>query len=311
MLDVCLMGCGGSIPKPDRWLTSALMRYGGETLIIDCGEGTQLAMKEAGFVAGKIALILLTHFHADHVSGLPGMLLSMANEGRTDPVTIAGPKGTARIVSSLCVIAQGLPFSIVIYEFPNSGGELPYEYLPVNSNAGDPMHVTAYPARHSMPCLGYRVSIPRRGKFDPVRAKEASIPVKLWGRLQKGETVEENGVTYTPDMVMGAERRGLDVSYVTDTRPTDEIIEAVRGSDLLICEGMFGDDKLERARKSRHMTASEAATIAKRAEVGELWLTHYSPSMPDPAESTKEARRIFPATQAGFDGKHVLLRFPD
>ena len=311
MLDVCLMGCGGSIPKPDRWLTSALMRYGGDSLIIDCGEGTQLAMKEAGFVAGKIGLILLTHFHADHVSGLPGMLLSMANEGRTDPVAIAGPKGTARIVSSLCVIAQGLPFQIYIYEFPNGGGALPEEFLPVNFNAGDPISVTAFPARHSMPCFGYRISLPRRGKFDPVRAKEAGIPVRLWGILQRGETAEQDGITYTPDMVMGEARRGIEVSYVTDTRPTDVITEAVRGSDLLICEGMFGSDKIERAKKSRHMTASEAATIAKNAQVGELWLTHYSPSLPDPAEAEAEAKAIFPATVAGHDGKHVLMRFED
>ena len=311
MLDVCLMGCGGSIPKPDRWLTSALMRYGGDSLIIDCGEGTQLAMKEAGFVAGKIALILLTHFHADHVSGLPGMLLSMANEGRTEPVAIAGPKGTARIVSSLCVIAQGLPFQIYIYEFPNGGGELPVEFLPVNFNAGCPLRITAFPGRHSMPVFGYRVSVPRNAKFDPVRAKAAGIPVKLWGRLQRGESVTQDGVTYTPDMVLGGSRRGLEVSYVTDSRPTETIVNAVRGSDLLICEGMFADDKTERAKKSRHMTAAEAAQIAKSAEVGELWLTHYSPSLPDPAEAHREAAEIFPRTEAGFDGKHVLLRFDE
>ncbi|MBQ9922357.1 MAG: hydroxyethylthiazole kinase, partial [Clostridia bacterium] len=142
-------------------------------------------------------------------------------------------------------------------------------------------------------------------------AKEKDIPVKLWGTLQRGDTVELDGKVYTPDMVMGESRRGLVVSYVTDTRPTPEIVEAVRGSDLLICEGMFGSDKAERAKKSRHMTAPEAAAIARDAEVGELWLTHYSPSLPDPAESTEEARRIFPKTEAGFDGKHVLLRFED
>ena len=311
MLDVCLMGCGGSIPKPDRWLTSALFRYGGECVVIDCGEGTQLAMKEAGFVAGKVALILLTHFHADHVSGLPGLLLSIANEGRVDPVVIAGPKGTSRIVSSLCVIAQGLPFQIYIYEFPNGGGELPKEYLPVNTNSSCSARITAYPGRHSMPCLGYRISLPRGGKFDPARAKAQNIPVKLWSRLQKGETVDEDGVTYTPDMVLGAPRRGIDVSYVTDTRPTDVIVEAVRGSDLLICEGMFGNDKAERARVSRHMTAAEAANIAAEAEVGTLWLTHYSPSMPDPKEAEAEAKLIFPETEAGYDGKQILMQFED
>jgi len=311
MLDVCLMGCGGSIPKPDRWLTSALFRYGGECVVIDCGEGTQLAMKEAGFVAGKVSLILLTHFHADHVSGLPGLLLSIANEGRVDPVVIAGPKGTSRIVSALCIIAQGLPFQIYIYEFPNGGGELPAEYLPVNTNAACAVKIRSFPGRHSMPCLGYRISLPRGGKFDPVRAKEQGIPVKLWSRLQKGETIEQDGVTYTPDMVLGGARRGIEVSYVTDTRPTEVIVEAVRDSDLLICEGMFADDKTERAKKSRHMTASEAAKIALDAEVRALWLTHYSPSMPDPKEAEKEAREIFPNAEAGFDGKHILMQFED
>jgi ribonuclease Z len=162
-----------------------------------------------------------------------------------------------------------------------------------------------------MPCLGYRISLPRGGKFDPVRAKEQGIPVKLWSRLQKGETIEQDGVTYTPDMVLGGARRGIEVSYVTDTRPTEVIVEAVRDSDLLICEGMFADDKTERAKKSRHMTASEAAKIALDAEVRALWLTHYSPSMPDPKEAEKEAREIFPNAEAGFDGKHILMQFED
>ena len=311
MLDVCLMGCGGSIPKPDRWLSSVLFRHGGNTIIIDCGEGTQLAMKEAGFVAGKIGLILLTHFHADHVSGLPGMLLSMANEGRTDPVTIAGPKGCARIVASLCVIAQGLPFQVTVHEFPNVGGELPEWLFPQGTNSGVPMTVTAFPARHSMPTLAYRISLPRAGKFDPVRAKNAGIPVKFWGVLQRGECVRHDGEIYTPDMVLGESRRGIDVSYVTDTRPTDTIIEAVRDSDLLICEGMFADDKIERAKKSRHMTSREAATVARDAGAHALWLTHYSPSMPDPAECLAEAREVFPSAVAGYDGLTETLRFPD
>lgn len=311
MLDVCLLGCGGSIPKPDRWLTSLLVRHGGNTILIDCGEGTQLALKEAGFVAGKIGLILLTHFHADHVSGLPGMLLSMANEGRVEPVTIAGPKGCARIVASLCVIAQGLPFQITVHEFENGGGELPEWLFPQGNNSGVPMTVRAFTARHSMPTFGYRISLPRAGKFDPERAKASGIPVRLWGVLQRGETVEADGITYTPDMVLGESRRGLDVSYVTDTRPTEVITEAVRDSDLLICEGMFADDKTERARKSRHMTSREAATIAKDAGVHALWLTHYSPSMPDPAECLAEAREVFPCAVAGQDGMAVTLRFPE
>lgn len=311
MLDVCLMGCGGSIPKPDRWLSSVLMRHGGTALIIDCGEGTQLAMKEAGFAAGKISLILLTHFHADHVSGLPGMLLSMANEGRVDPVTIAGPKGCARIVSSLCVIAQGLPFQVTVHEFTNTGGQLPDYLFMQGTNSGSPMTVTAFPARHSMPTLGYRISLPRAGKFDPARAKAAGIPVKLWGVLQRGECAVHDGALLTPDMVLGEARRGIDVSYVTDSRPTDAITAAVADSDLFICEGMFADDKAERAVKSRHMTSREAATIAKEAGVHGLWLTHYSPSMPDPSECLSQAREVFPEAVAGHDGMTACLRFPD
>lgn len=311
MLDVCLLGCGGSIPKPDRWLTSALFRFGGNCILIDCGEGTQLALKEAGFVAGKISLILLTHFHADHVSGLPGMLLAIANEGRVDPVVIAGPKGTARIVSSLLVIAQGLPFEVRIVEIANTGEVLPDECFPQNPNSSSRLRVSAFPGRHSMPVFGYRVSVSRSGKFDPERAMAQNIPVKLWRVLQRGESVEENGVLYTPDMVLGSSREGLEVSYVTDTRPTEQIIHAVRGSDLLICEGMFAGDKHERAKKSRHMTAGEAALIAHDAEALELWLTHYSPSLPDPAEALAEAKEIFTNTVAGYDGLYRLMQFPE
>lgn len=311
MLDVCLMGCGGSIPTPERYLSSLLCRHGGNELVIDCGEGTQLAMKKAGFTAGKISLILLTHFHADHVSGLPGMLLAMANEGRTDPVTIAGPRGASRIVSSLCVIAQGLPFSVTVYEFPNTGGELPAYLFEQGGNSGAPMTVRAFPARHSVPTLGYRISLPRAGKFDPEKARASGIPIRCWGVLQRGENVEIDGKFFTPDAVLGAPRRGLDISYVTDSRPTDTIRQAVADSDLLICEGMFPDEKHERALKSRHMTAREAANIAKDAAVRRLWLTHYSPSIPNPADSLREAQEVFPTTEAGHDGKFKSLQFDD
>jgi len=198
-----------------------------------------------------------------------------------------------------------------VYEFPNAGGELPPYLFEQGTNSGAPMSIRAFPARHSMPTMGYRLSLPRAGKFDPAKAKAANIPVKLWGVLQRGECAELDGVLLTPDMVLGEPRRGIDVSYVTDTRPTEGIISAVADSDLLICEGMFADDKTERARKSRHMTAREAAEIAKSAKVHRLWLTHYSPSMPDPAECLAEARSVFPSAEAGFDGKTELLRFEE
>ena len=301
MLDVCLMGCGGSMPKPDRWLSSAILRFEGRSVVIDCGEGTQLAMKEAGFAFKSVGVILITHFHADHVSGLPGFLLSMGNEGREEPVLIAGPRGIARVVHALCVVAPGLPFEVEILELPHAGGKL----------SRDGFEITAFKADHTCPCLGYRLDIPRAGKFDPERAKAAGIPLKFWNRLQHGETAEEDGRVFTPDLVLGPERKGLSVSYLVDTRPLPGMAEAVAGSDLLIAEGMFGQDKLERAEKSMHMTMAEAAQIAKDGGVSALWLTHFSPSVPDPSDFISEAKAIFPGATAGEDGKKTTLCFEE
>ncbi len=301
MLDVCLMGCGGSMPKPDRWLSSAILRFEGKSVVIDCGEGTQLAMKEAGFAFKSVGVILVTHFHADHVSGLPGFLLSMGNEGREDPVLIAGPRGIARVVHSLCVVAPGLPFEVEILELPHKGGEF----------SRDGFEITAFEADHTCPCLGYRLDIPRAGKFDPERAKAADIPLKFWNRLQHGETIEEDGRKFTPDLVLGPDRKGLSVSYLVDTRPLPGMAEAVAGSDLLIAEGMFGEDKSGRAEKSMHMTMAEAAGIARDGGVSALWLTHFSPSVPDPGEFLSEATAIFPGAEAGVDGKKTTLFFEE
>ena len=299
MLDVCLMGTGGSMPKPDRWLSSLLMRYEGKSLVIDCGEGTQLALKESGFNFKPVGLLLITHFHADHVSGLPGFLLSMGNEGRTEPLMIAGPRGISHIVRSLCVVAPGLPFEVHIAELPHTGGSFVWEDF----------EITAFEADHRCPCLGYKVHLPRKGKFDVEKAKARGVPLKAWKRLQDGEKVEIDGVTFTPGDVLGPPRRGLTVCYATDTRPKDTITEAARGADLLVLEGMFGSDKQERAREAMHMTMTEAARIAAEAEPRALWLTHFSPSVPDPSVYVDEAREIFPGAVAGIDGMTAALSF--
>ena len=301
MLDVCLMGCGGSMPKPERWLSSAILRFEGKSVVIDCGEGTQLAMKEAGFAFKSVGVILVTHFHADHVSGLPGFLLSMGNEGREDPVLIAGPRGIARVVHALCVVAPGLPFEVEILEIPHAGGKF----------SRDGFEITAFAANHTCPCLGYRLDIPRAGKFDPERARSNDIPLRFWNRLQHGETIEDDGRVFTPDLVLGPERKGLSVSYLVDTRPLDGMAKAVEGSDLLIAEGMFGQDKRERAEKSMHMTMAEAAQIAKNGSVAALWLTHFSPSVPDPGEFVSEARAIYPGAEVGTDGRKTTLFFEE
>ncbi len=302
MLDVCLLGTGGMMPLPYRWLTSLMLRCGGSSFLVDCGEGTQIAIKEKGWSYKSIDGICLTHFHADHVSGLPGLLLAMANAERTEPVTIVGPKGVERVVGSLRVIAPALPFSISFVELTERQQEL----------ALGPFTVSAFKVYHNMVCYGYSFRLKRAGKFQVEKAKEAGIPVQCWSHLQKGETLTVNGATYTPDMVMGAERRGLKVTYCTDTRPVPVIAQEARDADLFICEGMYGEpDKEAKAREHRHMTFAEAARLAREAQCRELWLTHYSPSMPHPEEFMGPVREIFPNAHAARDGRSVTLRFED
>lgn len=300
MLDICLLGTAGMMPLPNRWLTSMMARYNGSSLLIDCGEGTQIAMKEAGWSPKPIDTILVTHFHADHISGLPGLLLSMGNAERTEPVTIVGPKGVTRIVNSLRVIAGDLPFSIEFRELTE-----PEERFMLHG-----YEITAFRVKHNVVCYGYRIDVPRAGKFDADRAKALGIPIRLWNTLQKGETVEEDGQTYTPDLVMGPPRRGLAVTYCTDTRPVPKISEVANGSDLFICEGMYGEPGMEKkAKQYRHMTFTEAAELAKAAGVKEMWLTHFSPSLVNPKQYIGRAKEIFPAASLGKDGRMKTLDF--
>lgn len=302
MLDICLLGTGGMMPLPYRWLTSMMARYNGKSILIDCGEGTQVAMKEKGWSPKPIDIICFTHYHADHISGLPGLLLTMGNAERTEPVLMIGPKGLEKVVNALRMIAPELPFDIEFYELQESEETIDF---------GD-FIIKAFRVRHNVICYGYTMEIKRTGKFDPERAKAQNIPLMYWSRLQKGEVIEAEGVTYTPDMVLGADRKGLKVTYCTDTRPVDAIVENALKSDLFICEGMYGEaDKLEKAKEYKHMTFYEAADLAKRADVKELWLTHYSPSTMWPDEFMRDVRAIFANATAAKDGQAIELKFDD
>ncbi len=302
MLDICLLGTGGMMPLPYRWLTSLMARYQGISILIDCGEGTQIAMKEKGWSPKPIDVICFTHFHADHISGLPGMLLTMGNAERTEPLLLIGPKGLTRVVDALRVIAPELPFEIHCRELTE----------PEQTIAFEGFHIEAYRVNHNVICYGYNIVVERIGRFDVERANALQIPRKYWNRLQKGEIIEEDGKTFTPDMVLGAPRKGIKVTYCTDTRPTESIVRNAAGADLFICEGMYGEpDKVQKAREYKHMTFYEAADLAFRAGVRELWLTHYSPSLIRPEDYMQEVRKIFPKAVAAKDGRSVDLLFED
>ena len=302
MLDVCLLGTGGMMPLPYRWLTSLMVRYNGSSLLIDCGEGTQIAIKEKGWSFKPIDVICFTHYHGDHISGLPGLLLTMGNADRTEPLTLIGPKGLERVVNALRVIAPELPFPIKCIEIRE-----PEETFEMNG-----YRLKAFRVNHNVLCYGYTMEVDRAGKFDVERAKEAEIPQKYWGILQKGEMVEYEDRVLTPDMVLGPARKGLKITYCTDTRPTDSIKNNAEGSDLFICEGMYGEDGKEaKAREYKHMTMKEAAKLAKKAQVKEMWLTHFSPSLVHPEEYMDGVREIFPNSYVGKDGKSVDLLFEE
>ena len=301
MLDICLLGSGGMMPLPYRWLTALMVRYNGSSLLIDCGEGTQIAIKEKGWSFKPIDVNCYTHYHGDHISGLPGLLLTMGNAERTEPLTLIGPKGLERVVNALRVIAPELPFPIIYKEI--NGNEETFELA-------DGYRLKAFRVNHGILCYGYTLELDRAGKFQLQKAMEQEIPKQYWSRLQKGETITDEQAVYTPDMVLGPPRKGIKLTYCTDTRPVPAIVENASGSDLFICEGMYGEkDKDAKAREHKHMTFYEAAKLARDAQVGEMWLTHYSPSLTRPEEYMDDVRKIFPAAKAGKDRKSVELDF--
>ena len=306
MIDVCLLGTGGMMPLPYRALTSLMLRYNGSSFLVDCGEATQITARRKGWSVAPIDVIFITHFHADHISGLPGMLLAMGNADRREPVTIVGPRGIEHVVRSLCVIAPRLPFELQFIELDVEKDE---EIMELYG-----LRIKAFKVHHNMLCYGYSFELDRAGRFDAEAAKSLGLPVRYWSVLQRGESVEYEGETYTSDMVMGPARKGLKLTYTTDTRPTKKIEEEATGADLFICEGMYGErdeESLAKAREKKHMTMYEAAEIARRAQPGELWLTHYSPSMIKPEQYQDAVREIFPRAVVSKDRRTTELKFED
>ena len=290
------------MPLPYRWLTSLMLRYNGSSLLIDCGEGTQIAIREKGWSFRPIDIICITHFHGDHISGLPGILLAMSNSDRTEPLTMIGPKGLERVVKALRVIAPELPFEIKFIELTE-----PQQQIRLHGYVID-----AFKVNHRVTCYGYSISIERAGMFEVDKAKQNDVPMQFWSRLQKGETIESDGRVYFPELVLGPARKGLKVTYTTDTRPTDSIVKNAKDSDLFICEGMYGEKgDVTTAVKYKHMTFEEAGRLAKQAGVKELWLTHYSPALNRPEQYIEDVRQIFQNSYPGKDKKSLELNFEE
>lgn len=300
MIDVRLIGTSGMIPLPDRFLSSCLISHNGNSILIDCGEATQIALKKAKISISKIDAILITHLHGDHVLGLPGLLSSIGNTGRQKSLTIYGPIGIYKALEGLLYTVGFIPYEIMIIELEENV-EHKFDIIGLD--------VRAVSLEHWVSCFGYSLSLNLKPRFLPDKAKELNIPVNMWSTLHNGESVKIGIKTIAPEMVLGEKRNPLKVTYCTDTRPTDNIIDLAKDSNLFICEGMYGDeDKKDDAISKKHMTFSEAATLAKKANVKKLWLTHFSPSMPNPEDYINIAKNIFENTVIGSDFLSTVIK---
>ncbi len=288
------------MPLPGRWLSSLLVRVSGQLTLFDCGEGTQIAWRAASWGFRRLGAICISHVHADHIAGLPGLLHTVANSGRVEPVSLFGPKGIAEVVRGLRTIAPVLPYELVVTEL-NPGDRFT---LPAGCFG------SCAPGVHQLPVLGYRIDLPRGRAFMRDQARALGVPVDRWHQLQEGQDVRIGDKTISPDDVLGPPRQGIGLAYVTDTRPTPALVELVAGVDLLVCEGTYGDDANQaKAAAYTHMTFREAATLARDAGVGQLWLTHFSPSVSNPDEFAGNAREEFAETIVGHDGLSIRLSF--
>ena len=295
------------MPLPGRGLTSVLVRREGDLFLFDCGEGTQVAFRRLNLRWKRISHIFISHTHADHVTGLPGILSLSSQVERSEPLHVYGPpKVRAYLEQSLRVLDIYINYEIVIHEAFDDG-------LLV---AGDGYQVHAHRLRHSKPCLGYTlVEDERAGVFFPERAEALGVPRgPLWGQLQSGTPVTlDDGTVVTSVQVMGEKRRGRKFAFVTDTSVVPGLDRFVAGADLMICEGMFAQDLRESAYDKKHLTAQQAGQLARVAGVGRMGLIHYSPRYTerDLKQLLKEARAEFAGAFLTRDLQQIAIEFRD
>ncbi len=306
-LEAFVLGCGGMMPLPYRHLTSVLLRREGQLFLFDGGEGTQVSLRRLNLKWKKINAIFVSHTHADHVTGLPGILMLSSQVDRDEPLYIFGPpKIKEYIESSRKVLDMYINYPIIVKEITEPG--VCYE--------GEDFYVRAFPLNHTKPCVGYTLEeLDRPGEFDPEKAKELGVPMgPLWSKLQKGEDVESlDGTIVHSSQVVGKPRSGRKFSYVTDTMYLPSIAKEVQGSDLFICEGMFSHDNLDQAKEKKHMTTVQSATIAKDANVKKMGLIHYSPRYTDKELKPllDDAQALFPETFLTKDRMQIEIPYED
>ena len=304
-MEAFVLGCGGMMPLPYRHLTSVLLRREGELFLFDGGEGTQVSLRRLNLKWKKINAIFVSHTHADHVTGLPGIMMLSSQVDRTEPLYIYGPPKIAEYIeTSRKVLDMFINYPVVVKEIT----------APCVVHGGEGFYIRAFPLAHTKTCVGYTLEeLDRPGEFSPEKAKALNVPMgPLWGKLQKGESVTaSDGKTVTPDQVLGPSRSGRKFSYVTDTLYKPSIADEVRGSDLLICEGMFEEALIDQAREKKHMTAKQAAMIARDAGAKRMAMIHYSPRYTDRELSVllDEARTIFPAAELTKDRMHFDIPY--
>lgn len=306
-MEAFVLGCGGMMPLPYRHLTSVLLRRDGDLFLFDGGEGTQVSLRRLNLKWKKINAIFVSHTHADHVTGLPGILMLSAQVDRSEPLYIFGPPKIAEYIeSSRKVLDMYINYPIVVKEIA----------APCVVFEGDGFKVRAFPLDHTKVCVGYTLEEEDRpGEFNPDEAMKLNVERgPLWGKLQHGEPViNSDGQEVRPEQVVGKSRKGRKFSFVTDTQYLPSISGEVKDSDLLICEGMFADDCEDQAREKKHMTSRQAATIARDSASRRMAIIHYSPRYNDKDLDVllRQAREVYPDTELTRDRMHIEIPYVD
>ena len=305
MLTLTFLGTSAARPTVERNVSSLALQREGETLLFDCGEGTQRQMMRYG-VSFALSEIFFTHFHADHFLGMIGLVRTLGLQGREEPLRLYGPRGAKQVLNNALLLGvEKVPFGVEIHEVKPGAviGER------------DGYSITAFATDHGAGSIGYAlVESERYGKFDPEKARALAIPEgPLWGKLQRGETIEfADGRKLTAESVVGPRRPGRKVVITGDTAPCASVVDAAAGANLLVHEATFGEEEKDRAKETFHSTAREAAQVAKAAKVRKLVLTHLSARYSISAdELVKEAKEVFAEVAAAKDGMVVEVPLAD